>query len=544
MFRTRWLLSLLLIACTSGRAKPPLPDDFGPDGKADVSSQIGIQGSLSYGASDEYMSSPQVRSLTFWGNAGDNVDIWVRAVEDGDPVAYLLDPRKSEIAQNDDADDSTSDSHLVATLPSDGTYTVAWREYSQDATETAVTVSLNLAGIASCDLHAQPPPAAISANAGSDTDDEPTIAVDGQGGVVVAWNSVVQGKVGVSYAVSRNNGATFSRPTRFAMPRNNDACDPSLAVDSQGQFYLAMLAGTDANGRQIWLAELPPHASRFGTPRVVSSDGANTGANDDRPFIAVAPQDLLLVLWNDIRDYPASQKLMFARSSDSGKTWSKPLVLASGNVGANAMCVDPITGYVFVPFGDNGGLSLLRSTDGAESFERAASSVSPATDASFCLAWGDNVWLVHGIPTNTPDCESTALSSVSILKSEDDGSSFSPETSVFSRAGSAFYFPAFAYNAYSDGSGRRLHVIAYEVPGAADSPNGKASRLVRASSDDGTGWIRSVVTSTGTFDAVRSDNQFFGDYITMASTGSRLYASYSALDSKGIARIFFRRLCP
>jgi hypothetical protein len=52
--------------------------------------------------------------------AAPTLSIWVRSSDGGDAVAWLLDAKYHVLASNDDADDSTLDSHLTYDLPAGG----------------------------------------------------------------------------------------------------------------------------------------------------------------------------------------------------------------------------------------------------------------------------------------------------------------------------------------------------------------------------------------------------------------------------------------
>ncbi len=112
-----------LTACRPA-AKAPVHDTFTKVGKADAIAP------LSYGATTK---SVKTRGDYGWykfdGHAGDEVDVTVRS-PNGDAVAFVLDGNDDVVAVNDDADPLTSDAHVVTTLPADGTYYVAFREYS------------------------------------------------------------------------------------------------------------------------------------------------------------------------------------------------------------------------------------------------------------------------------------------------------------------------------------------------------------------------------------------------------------------------------
>ncbi len=133
------LILLALAPACAEEAKTPVTDDFseltGLDEKSDsFSAQMVNLGTLTYGqtsASKLYRKSPKYRAYKFDGVAGDKIDISVRS-SDGDSVAWLVDKSFKVIAFNDDADNTTYDSHITATLPpsSSTTHWIIYRDYS------------------------------------------------------------------------------------------------------------------------------------------------------------------------------------------------------------------------------------------------------------------------------------------------------------------------------------------------------------------------------------------------------------------------------
>jgi len=154
--RIYFLTTLLTVtACTD--AKAPIDDDFSPlagmDTKSDTFSyRMKIAGSLTYGQAQTvaYTKTPRYRAMKFAGNAGDQVDAWVRST-DGDAVAWLLDNSFHVIASNDDADDTTLDAHLAVTLPASASVThyIVFRDYQLASSHFAIS----LAGVAATTCH-------------------------------------------------------------------------------------------------------------------------------------------------------------------------------------------------------------------------------------------------------------------------------------------------------------------------------------------------------------------------------------------------------
>jgi hypothetical protein len=147
-----WGLCLVAAMAVGCGAKAPVDDSFadlaGVDMKADYFSyRLRLLGSL---VSDQpvtasYSSRPRFRGYSFGAQAGTAVDIWVRSTDGGDAVAWLLDAQFKVIAKNDDADNTTYDSHLQAVLPTNGnskSYYVVFRDYDLHRHHFTVTASL------------------------------------------------------------------------------------------------------------------------------------------------------------------------------------------------------------------------------------------------------------------------------------------------------------------------------------------------------------------------------------------------------------------
>ena len=144
--RTLLVCGVFAAACTQPKA--PVSDDFsGLDAKADsFSYRMKIVGSLDYGqtsSSTKYTRSPRYRAFKFAGNEGDQVDAWVRSSDGGDAVAWVLDNSFHVLASNDDADDTTVDSHITVTLPAStsATHYVVFRDYYTSAAHFTVDLA-------------------------------------------------------------------------------------------------------------------------------------------------------------------------------------------------------------------------------------------------------------------------------------------------------------------------------------------------------------------------------------------------------------------
>jgi len=90
-----------------------------------------------------YTPTPRYRAVVFHATGGEYVDLWVRSPDgSGDAVAYLLDFQHKVIAKNDDASAGTVDSHIHvdALPPSNGFYTIYFRDYYGHHAHFAITI--------------------------------------------------------------------------------------------------------------------------------------------------------------------------------------------------------------------------------------------------------------------------------------------------------------------------------------------------------------------------------------------------------------------
>jgi hypothetical protein len=129
------LLAVSALAACRPMVKAPVHDTFTKVGRAD--SILG----LAYGATSQVVKT---RGDYGWfkleGRAGDEIAIDVKS-PNGDAVVFVLDAFDDVVAVNDDADALTSDSHLTTSLPADGIYYIAFREYA--FAPASFTVSLS-----------------------------------------------------------------------------------------------------------------------------------------------------------------------------------------------------------------------------------------------------------------------------------------------------------------------------------------------------------------------------------------------------------------
>jgi len=161
--------------------------------------------------------------------------------------------------------------------------------------------------------------------------DSPTIVVDEQGHVHIAWEDSRNGDYDIYYARSVDGGLTFSANQRV----NDDAgqeeqFDPAIVVGPDGTLHLAWQDGRDSMGYDIYYARSTDDNTTF---------SPNTRVNDETlgdqvdPAIGVDGTGRVHVAWADNRD--GQYQIYYANSSDGGTSFSASLRIGHGGKGNN-----------------------------------------------------------------------------------------------------------------------------------------------------------------------------------------------------------------
>jgi hypothetical protein len=240
---------------------------------------------------------------------------------------------------------------------------------------------------------------------------EPTVAIDPTNPdlVFAAWNDYCDSDLGggwMGLAFSRDSGETWT-PSKIpgypsdtsaegmASPlhgRQAEAGDPLLAFDSDGRLFAGGIAFNRVNPQNgdVWVASYAatPHPS--GYPKdylrtVVIDRGvpALAGPFMDKPSMEVDRtggefDGNVYFCWS--RFVGAGRtKIFFARSTDSGQTFSRPISLSFGADVQGCDIAVESDGDVYVTWGtrntpaaiDAQGLAIARSTNGGASFQPA-----------------------------------------------------------------------------------------------------------------------------------------------------------------------------
>jgi hypothetical protein len=198
------------------------------------------------------------------------------------------------------------------------------------------------------------------------------------------------------FAKSLDRGRTWSRPNI----RVSDTCIcdwglPScMAVDEVGTIYACWTDWRiDDDGDDDWdvyfSRSIDGGNSWFPNVRV------NDSSNRDKSVgsMIVAPDQSLCVVWTDRRNGSIDPDIYFARSTDSGKTWTDPNIRvddgATGSQFGGPICADQ-SGNLYVGYSSRPNsearlhVYLVRSTDYGETWSKPAIRIDDGRIADHC----------------------------------------------------------------------------------------------------------------------------------------------------------------
>jgi N-acetylneuraminic acid mutarotase len=209
------------------------------------------------------------------------------------------------------------------------------------------------------------------------TQSETTVAVY-RSRVLVGWNNLAQLRRTSSisgYGYSEDGGQTFTDagviPPVFG---GVSLGDPSLAVDSAGNFYYGQVGLNDKGLAFIGVAKSTDGGRTFYAPIDASRSVTSPNSFQDKPFIAVdttgGPDDgHVYVAWTNIsRD---GGLIAFARSLDGGKHFQDAIPLSPElSFGQGAIPAVGPHGEIYVAWEDMyaPGIRITKSVDGGRTF--------------------------------------------------------------------------------------------------------------------------------------------------------------------------------
>jgi hypothetical protein len=241
---------------------------------------------------------------------------------------------------------------------------------------------------------------------------EPALAIDPTDPdlVFASWNDYCDSDLGGGWqglAFSSDRGETWT-PSKIpgypsdtsaegvASPlhgRQAEAGDPLLAFDNNGNLFAGGIAFNRVNPQNgdVWVASYAstPHPSGYPkdylrTVVVGTGTPALNGIFEDKPELEVDRtggrfDGNVYICWSRFVGFNGRTQISFSRSTDSGQTFSHPILLSDGKDVQGCDIAIEHDGDVYVTWGtrntpsaiDAQGLAIARSDDGGATFQRS-----------------------------------------------------------------------------------------------------------------------------------------------------------------------------
>lgn len=246
-------------------------------------------------------------------------------------------------------------------------------------------------------------------NGTKDQDKEWAIVCPKTGNIYVTWTQfdVYGSKEGkdsthILFATSRDKGETWSLPARINQV-GGDCIDDDKTVEGavpavglNGEVYVAWAVNDkiyfdySTDEGKTWqkediIATDLPEGWTIDIPDISRANGMPVTACD---VSKGKYKGTIYINWSDQRNGKNDTDIWLVKSTDGGKTWSKPKRVNDDGAGKhqffNWMAVDPVTGYIHVVFYDRRNYNdsqtdvwLATSKDGGETFQNEKISETP-----------------------------------------------------------------------------------------------------------------------------------------------------------------------
>jgi len=260
----------------------------------------------------------------------------------------------------------------------------------------------------------------------------------------VAWSDIDiwTGRTAIQISLSDDDGATFALPQRVDSSHGG-ACCPGIALAGDQNLFVAWREKLDpyatSNGYELLFRRSLDGGVTFSQPLNLSLP--NEEAFD--PLVAADEQGNVYVLWSE-GTYLDDVRLLLAVSHDSGATFEDPEVLAGPTgdvVGDMVVSSDGTVWVAWIEWDTIGGYGgfLTRSLDGARTF--AMPTVLPgtcgtATACAYTIASDarDEIYVAEGPVPPTADIQVTRGDASTCGDANGDGSITATDALVILRA--------------------------------------------------------------------------------------------------------------
>lgn len=223
--------------------------------------------------------------LVAWEHQTDG-DTDILVAKSQDPWGSFTSP-----AEASDGPDDTEQILPDLVVDSGGTVHVAWEDLRDDRdirVSTATVSALTFGGSVE-----------VNDDAGSSWQQEPSIAVDGQDNVYIAWYDRRDTDPYAYLAKSTNGGQSYGSNVKVSGSTVAPQFEPEITIVG-GKIHCVWQDGRTGITRDIYFASAPSDTLAFGSSVKVNSGVTNT--NQRAPALYVEQDGTIHVVWQDFRD--------------------------------------------------------------------------------------------------------------------------------------------------------------------------------------------------------------------------------------------------
>jgi predicted secreted protein with PEFG-CTERM motif len=255
----------------------------------------------------------------------------------------------------------------------------------------------------------------------------PSISHQGSN-VYIAWQGFVSGNPIIYFSKSSDDGVTFEKPLILSDKSKNSAF-PQI-VSSTNHVYVTWIEKAEDDSTNIVFTKSDDSGNSFVAPMSITSSKGNVGI----PKLASDGNNVYL-LWED--NSKGGYEIMLARSTDSGSTFATPVNISnnSGSSGAPQLVV--MKNKIYVVWMDdtskNYEIYFAKSDDSGVSFSKPLDVSNTSGDSGYAQldVSGVNVYVVWTETISNTNYD------IMFAKSSNDGTSFEKPVNLSKSTGAS-----------------------------------------------------------------------------------------------------------
>lgn len=246
--------------------------------------------------------------------------------------------------------------------------------------------------------------------------------------IFVVWQSSLSGNSAIMMAKSLDGGTSFDKPV-FISDQSKLSAFPQMA-SADNHVYISWIEKSENNSTNIVFAKSDDKGNSFGAPMYVTQGTGNSGI----PKISVDSSQVYLT-WED--DSKGNYEVFLSRSVDNGNSFQAPVDISTntGQSGTPEVVVSQNNVYAVWMDDTPGNYDILftKSADGGKTFSKPVNISNDKKDSGYpqIAVWKNNVYLTW---TQTM---TGANYDVYFAKSSDNGDTFETPINLSNNFGSS-----------------------------------------------------------------------------------------------------------